>query len=203
MHEAYSYNVPVYDPTGNEAQPAGHRQRLKMSGVAKDDCGKVAQEISNIDKMLDLLNKWDPKSQPNYDEWSKAAQEKTGGKAPMATNGLGQLVPGEKRGTSGYDGDWAKWDALNNKYGGWTDAAEQEFADHIRNTRFKGEPDIVWDAARGHEQHHQDTLKDLYSKYGNFALEEWNDPEFQKKEDIAAYTDQKKKLQDWFNKNCK
>lgn len=203
VHEAYSWNIPVYDPACNEAQPSGLKQRLKMSGVAKDDCSKVQQEIENINKLLDLLNKWDPKSQPNYDEWSKAAKGKSGGKAPMATDGLGRLVPGEQRGTSGYEGDWAKWDALNNKYGGWTGAAEQEFADHIRNTRFKGEPDIIWDAARGHEQHHQNTLKDLYGKFGNFALEEWNDPEFKKKEETAAYNEQKKKLQDWYNKNCK
>jgi len=200
---AYSWKLPVYDPACNEAQPSGQKQRLKMSGVEKDDCGKVQQEIKNIDILLDLLYKWDPKTQPDYDDWSKAAQEKSGGKSPMATDGMGRLVPGEQRGTSGYENDWAKWDALNNKYGGWTDAAEQEFADHIRDTRFKGEPDIVWDAARGHERHHQNTLKDLYGKFGNFALEEWNDPEFQKKEDIAAYKEQKKKLQDWFNKNCK
>lgn len=201
--DEYSYNIPVYSPACNEAQPSGSKQRLKMSGVSKDDCSRVQQEIKNIDAMLDLLNKWDPKAQPDYDKWSKAAQEKSGGKPPMATDGYARLVPGEKRGTSGYENDWAKWDALMAKYGSWTDGAEKEFGDYIRNTRFKGEPDIIWDAARGHERHHQNTLKDLLAKYGNFGLEDWNDPEFQKKEDIAAYTEQKKKLQDWFNKNCK
>jgi hypothetical protein len=201
---AYGYlEYALYQPACNEAQPSGQKQRLKMSGVSKSDCAKVKSEIENIDKIIDLLNKWDTKKQPDYSAWSDAAKSKTGGKSPMATDGAARLVPGEKRGTKGYEKDWAKWDALNDKYYGWTDAAEKEFETYIKNEYFKGQPEIIWEAARGHERHHQNTLKELYKKEGNMALDTFNDPEFKKQEELATYKEQRKKLQDWFNENCK
>jgi hypothetical protein len=194
---------PCYQPSQNEAQPSGQKQRLKMSGVSKSDCDKVKAEIDHINDILDLLNKWDTKKEPDYTKWSNAAKSKTGGKAPMATDGLARLVPGEKRGTPGYEKDWAKWDALYNKYYGWTDAAEREFESYVKSQYFKGGPEIIWEAARGHERHHQNTLKDLYKQLGNMAVDTFNEPEFKKQEEIATYEEQKKKLQDWFNKHCK
>jgi len=202
---------PTLDNTGNSSMPGStQRQRGGNSNAGEaDPCAQVQQALKFAKDVRKAYNNVDPSKYSNGKEYNDAvidelnnilnkngqssANPSSPENAPMGTHPINcDLAPGGT--SSAYDGDWAIYD----------NSTTQMFEDHIRNTRFKNGPDILWRAARAHEQSHMNTCRDKTSGGNKNGYKDYmDDPANYQKDELAAYDEQIAKLQAWLDWNCK
>jgi len=92
-----------------------------------------------------------------------------------------------------YKEDWEKCDTLS----------ETEFEIWIREKYFtkKGEPDIIWEAARAHEEEHIKTCKEK-TQGGSYDVY-MQDPKNYQTDELKAYDASIKMLKEWIASNCR
>ncbi len=202
---------PTLDNTGNSSMPGStQRQRGGNSNAGEaDPCAQVQQALKFAKAVRDAYKNVDPSKYSNGEAYNDAvidelnsilnkngqssANPSSPENAPMGTHPTNcDLAPGGT--SSAYDGDWAVYD----------NSTTQMFEDHIKNTRFKNGPDILWRAARAHEQVHMNTCSDKTSGGNKNGYKDYmDDPENYQKDELAAYDEQIAKLQAWLDWNCK
>ena len=202
---------PTLDNTGNSSMPGStQRQRGGNSNAGEaDPCAQVQQALKFAKDVRKAYNNVDPSKYSNGEDFNDAvidelnnilnkngqssANPSSPENAPMGTHPMNcDLAPGGT--SSAYDGDWAIYD----------NSTTQMFEDHIKNTRFTNGPDILWRAARAHEQVHMNTCRDKTSGGNKNGYKDYmDDPANYKKDELAAYDEQIAKLQAWLDWNCK
>jgi len=202
---------PTLDNTGNASMPGSTpKQRGGNSNAGEaDPCAQVQQALEFAKAVRDAYKNVDPSKYSSGDEYNDAVIDELNNtlnkngqasadpgspqNAPMGTHQTNcDLAPG---GTSdAYNKDWAVYD----------NSTTQMFEDHIRNTRFKNGPDILWRAARAHEQVHMNTCRDKTGGGDKDGYKDYmDDPANRQKDELAAYDEQIAKLQAWLDWNCK
>lgn len=202
---------PTLDNTGNTSIPGSTpKQRGGNSNAGEaDPCAQVQQALEFAKNVRDAYKNVDPSKYSNGDEYNDAvidelndmlnkngqasADPNSQKNAPMGTHQTNcDLAPGGT--TDAYKGDWDIYD----------NSTTQMFEDHIKNTYFSNGPDILWRAARAHEQSHMNTCRDQTSGGNKDGYKDYmDDPANRQKDEIAAYDEQISKLQAWLDWNCK
>ncbi|MDH4211350.1 MAG: hypothetical protein OEV79_07870 [candidate division WOR-3 bacterium] len=202
---------PTIDNTGNTSMPGSTpKQRGGNSNAGEaDPCAQVQQALEFAKNVKKAYENVDPSKYANGDDFNDAvidelnnilnkngqtsANPNSQQNAPMGTHQTNcDLAPGGT--SSAYDGDWAIYD----------NSTTQMFEDHIKNTHFKNGPDILWRAARGHEQSHMNTCSQKTSGGNKNGYKDYmDDPANRQKDEVAAYDEQIAKLQAWLDWNCK
>ncbi len=106
------------------------------------------------------------------------------------------IGPGGPEGDPRYAEDWAKY----REYG--SDPAR--FEAYIKSKYFSDQPDIVWDAARTHEEIHINQCAEEHRDAGMRGYVMYlEDPENYRQDDLEAYEAQIRKLQEWIDAHCR
>lgn len=202
---------PTLDNTGNTSMPGSTpKQRGGNSNAGEaDPCAQVAQALEFAKNAKQAYENVDPSKYANGKDYNNAvidelnkilnkngqasANPNSQQNAPMGTHPTNcDLAPGGT--SSAYDGDWAIYD----------NSTTQMFEDHIKKTQFANGPDILWRAARGHEQSHMNTCRDKTSSGNKNGYKDYmDDPKNYQKDEVAAYEEQIAKLKAWLDWNCK
>ncbi|UCF70809.1 MAG: hypothetical protein JSW49_00595, partial [candidate division WOR-3 bacterium] len=211
MANAAGNGKPTLDNTGNTSMPGSTgKQRGGNSNAGEaDPCAQVQQALDFAKAVRDAYKNVDASKYSNGKEYNDAvidelnntlnkngqasADPNSQQNAPMGTHETNcDLAPGGT--TDAYDGDWNIYD----------NSTTQMFEDHIKNTYFNNGPDILWRAARAHEQSHMNTCRDKTGGGNTDGYKDYmNDPANYQKDEIAAYDEQIAKLQAWLDWNCK
>jgi hypothetical protein len=202
---------PTLDNTGNTSIPGSTpKQRGGNSNAGEaDPCAQVQQALEFAKNVRDAYKNVDPSKFSNGDEYNDAvidelndmlnkngqasADPNSQQNAPMGTHQTNcDLAPGGT--TDAYKDDWAIYD----------NSTTQMFEDHIKNTYFGNGPDVLWRAARAHEQSHMNTCRDKTSGGNKDGYKDYmDDPANRQKDEVAAYDEQIAKLEAWLDWNCK
>jgi hypothetical protein len=94
-----------------------------------------------------------------------------------------------------YREDWEKYEIP---------LSEIEFENWIREKyyRKRGEPDIVWEAARAHEEEHIKTCRELKSRGKSYNVY-MQEPRGYQADELKAYDASIKILKEWIDNNCR
>lgn len=144
-----------------------------------------AEYVDAVAKRLNQLKTGSTETQPETKKTGKPH-------SPMGTQEPCRIGPGGSE--EEYKEDWEKYRNLS----------EPEFENWIRQKYYKkkGEPDIVWEAARAHEEEHIKTCKELKRQGESYETHMQNPREYQTDE-LKAYNASIKILKEWIDNNCK
>jgi hypothetical protein len=92
-----------------------------------------------------------------------------------------------------YEADWRALRVLR---------FDKEFGEYIKKKYFAGQPDVIFDAARAHEQVHQSKCEEIRHGGGDYG--QWsNNARNHQQDELAAYDEQIKKLKEWLDAHCR
>jgi hypothetical protein len=202
---------PTLDNTGNTSMPGSTpKQRGGNSNAGEaDPCAQVEQALEFAKNVKKAYENVDPSKYANGDDFNDAvidelnnilnkngqasANPNSQKNAPMGTHQTNcDLAPGGN--SPAYDKDWSVYDK----------STTQMFEDHIKNTYFNNGPDILWRAARAHEQSHMNTCSEKTSGSNKDGYKDYmDDPANRQKDEVAAYDEQIRQLQGYLDWNCK
>jgi len=178
----------------------GRRVRRATAG-----CDKARSDLAWAKKVKEALETLIPSviGTRTTDEYKEALhnylRSETGmeTQAPMGVDPWRCCIgPGGRDNDPRYAEDWTRYRESS------SDPAR--FEAHIRSRYFDEQPDIVWEAARAHEQVHIDQCTNEHREAGRRGYVMYlEDPENYRRDDLEAYEVQIRKLQEWIDAHCR
>ncbi len=199
-----------FDPSKGASVPGDTgKQRQGNGGPSEEnhnsECDKVRAELQGAQTVRGVYAKLNPDDyatgqdldQAVINELNRQLNEQgqpplDSGNMPMATNAANcTLVPGGDG--PQYEADWRALRGLR---------FDKEFGQYIKKKYFAGQPDVIFDAARAHEQVHQNKCEEIRGGGGDYG--QWgNNARNHQQDELAAYDEQIRKLKEWLDAHCR